>query len=402
MSSPQWVPHPPTRYLHRAAPTSLGRPAFCKAGLSIQAERAPEPRCPASTRIHSLPPNTCGSPWVSGPSPSALRPPKPPHVFGMQGRSVLRDKSLVAKMSNAKINLSLHIEKALDSSILQALSERSEAQRHLISQSCGGIAAKEALFGGRFCLETARRLRPAPSAVGLVMGKEKNEIHGAGELRFPTKEKTMKTHFCCEVVKEKTPVSAEEPLSASGRSSAFSLASGTGALSAAGSLTLDLQPEAPCPRDPCLAAVWASSAVQSEQPGAGSEGPWEALAAETLALCFLRCRARQLGPPLGDTGHPRTAALHPGPLHLILLSTESWVQVPRPPGSDDRNRLQTSVPEETPTPGEPSLAPDTRPGDAAPITQRTTRFHGSSSEMAQLTKWFPWKPVVPGSAAGFV
>ena len=73
---------------------------------------------------------------------------------------------------------------------------------------------------------------------------EKNEIHGAGELRFPTKEKMMKTHFCCEVVKEKTPVSmektpvsAEEPLSASGRSSAFSLASGTGALSAAGSLT---------------------------------------------------------------------------------------------------------------------------------------------------------------------
>ena len=56
---------------------------------------------------------------------------------------------------------------------------------------------------------------------------EKNEIHGAGELHFPTKEKTMKTHFCCEVVKEKTPVSAEEPPSASGRSSAFSLASGT-------------------------------------------------------------------------------------------------------------------------------------------------------------------------------
>ena len=66
---------------------------------------------------------------------------------------------------------------------------------------------------------------------------EKNESHGAGELHFPTKEKTMKTHFCCEVVKEKTPVSAEEPPSASGRSSAFSLASGTGALSAAGSLT---------------------------------------------------------------------------------------------------------------------------------------------------------------------
>lgn len=37
----------------RAAPTSLGRPAVCKAGLSIQAERAPEPRCPASTRIHA-------------------------------------------------------------------------------------------------------------------------------------------------------------------------------------------------------------------------------------------------------------------------------------------------------------------------------------------------------------
>lgn len=49
----------------------------------------------------------------------------------------------------------------------------------------------------------------------------------------------------------------------------------------------------------------------------------EALAAETLALCFLRCPARQLGPPLGDTGHPRTAALHPRPLHLILLSTVS-------------------------------------------------------------------------------
>lgn len=31
------------------------------------------------------------------------------------------------------------------------------------------------------------------------------------------------------------------------------------------------------------------------------------------------------------------------------------MQVPRPPGSDDRNRLQTSVPEETPTPGESSL-----------------------------------------------
>ena len=40
MSSPRWVPPPPP-------------PAVCKAGLSIQAERAPEPCCPASTRIHA-------------------------------------------------------------------------------------------------------------------------------------------------------------------------------------------------------------------------------------------------------------------------------------------------------------------------------------------------------------
>lgn len=39
--APSGFPHPPTRYLHRAAPTSLGRPAFCKAGLSIQAGEAP-------------------------------------------------------------------------------------------------------------------------------------------------------------------------------------------------------------------------------------------------------------------------------------------------------------------------------------------------------------------------
>ena len=45
-SSPQWVPHPPTQYARGAAPTSLGRPAVCKAGLSIQAEipRVPLPQ----------------------------------------------------------------------------------------------------------------------------------------------------------------------------------------------------------------------------------------------------------------------------------------------------------------------------------------------------------------------